>query len=796
MIDMLSYVGIIRLYTSPFVRAFRIVCLFLLLGFIYYQTVSYVFPKLAIFILLLFGMSEIFFHFKIMQVMPKQESSQDTADFWTCSTREALLAMTSASTKDMLSFLFTKKSVMSSLARMGINMQEVPFLEVEKNILGQEALTLSRKTQGKYVTTIDVFVAYLTLLEQKTKLMFQKELKEKDVLAIVSWVRKDMPEEETRRSMRVIFFGQGVFDDLVSGWTPLTKLYTTDWTYEHLSKRTYIQGVEKEYEEVVAALSKKENKNVLLVGDSGIGKENLLLRISQDSFSGFLSDSLSHKRILQLMTGALLAGAKEQADLEERLNSIIAEVSHAGNVLLFIPELQHILGSSDFNMNLSGALLPYLKNGSLPIIATVTNGNYKTYVEKNPLREAFGVVMLESPTKEVALQMLFEKAQEIEMQYQCIVSYKALQACISYASVFLPDDVLPGSAVSLLSAGANMVSLQKGKQRIVTELAIQQVVENKAKMPIGVPKKEEKALLLHFEEKLHERVIGQEEAISLISEAMRRVRGGLATAGKPISFLFLGPTGVGKTETAKSLATVYYRGTEHIIRLDMSEFADEEGRKRLLGSATGGSTGEGELTEKVHDHPYSLVLLDEFEKANPAILDLFLQVLDEGRLTDNKGKTVSFANTIIIATSNAGSEFIREEGEKGTVLDKSFARKLLNYLQEQRIFRPELLNRFDEVVTFLPLSKEEIGRVVKLLLSDVALSLKEQDIAFIVDESVVQKIVADGYDPEFGARPIRRYIQDKIEDLLAKMKLEDKIKRGSTVRISVDESQQIYVALS
>ena len=275
---------------------------------------------------------------------------------------------------------------------------------------------------------------------------------------------------------------------------------------------------------------------------------------------------------------------------------------------------------------------------------------------------------------------------------------------------------------------------------------------------------------------------------------MRRIRAGLKTSEKPISFLFLGPTGVGKTETAKALAQIYFGGNGRFIRLDMSEFVGDEGEKRLLGSGPGEGDEKGQLTEPVFDNPDSLILLDEFEKADPKILDLFLQVLDDGRLTDNKGKTVSFANCIIIATSNAASEFIREQIDKGTVVNKTFQESLINFLETKGIFKPELLNRFDDIVTFKPLGQAEVIQVAKLLLREVINNLAQKEITVYFDERIITKIVSEGFDKDFGARPLKRFIQDNIEDLIANDMLKDEIKRGDKISVSVDASNKVLLS--
>jgi ATP-dependent Clp protease ATP-binding subunit ClpC len=311
---------------------------------------------------------------------------------------------------------------------------------------------------------------------------------------------------------------------------------------------------------------------------------------------------------------------------------------------------------------------------------------------------------------------------------------------------------------------------------------------------VGEPKPVERTLLLNLENQIHKRVVGQNEAILAISEAIRRLRVGLQMPEKPISFLFLGPTGVGKTETAKALAEVYFGQDARFVRLDMSEFVGEEGLKRLLGSGPGEGDEKGQLTEAVYDNPNSLVLLDEFEKADENILDLFLQVLDDGRLTDNKGKTVSFTNCIIIATSNAASEFIREEISKGIQVNKAFQESLINFLETNEMFPPELLNRFDDIITFKPLDPTEIVQITKLLLTRVVKNLSERDITVIFDERIIAKVATEGFDKDFGARPLRRFIQDKIEDLIAQEMLKEQVKRGDKVLISVTPDNNIALS--
>jgi ATP-dependent Clp protease ATP-binding subunit ClpC len=492
------------------------------------------------------------------------------------------------------------------------------------------------------------------------------------------------------------------------------------------------------------------------------------------------------------MVDAFMAGAQNQGEIESRINALIAEIAHSGNVIIYIPEFQNTLGSSTFHLDISGALIPYLQKKQIRIIATVTPGAYKTFLE--PLRtllDNFTVINFAEPPKEEVLQMLFKKAATIEEKDAVVITYKAVLAACNFANRYAREKVLPGSAVTLLedTANADMVS----GNRTVEEQDVLNQIEKRIKVPVGEPKPLEKALLLNLETEIHRRMVDQEDAVFAISEAIRRLRTGLNVAEKPISFLFLGPTGVGKTETAKTLAAVYFGEGARMIRLDMSEFAGGEGIRRLLGAGPGEGDEKGQLTEEIYDNPNSLVLLDEFEKADQQILDLFLQVLDDGRLTDNKGKTVSFANCIIIATSNAASEFVREEVGKGVVVDKQFQQNLINFLETQGIFKPELLNRFDDIITFKPLGQAEIIQIVKLMLISVAKELAAKDITVYFDEKIIAKIVAEGFDKDFGARPLRRFIQDKIEDLIAQQILRDEIKRGDKIQVSVDSLNNILV---
>lgn len=793
---MRDYAKLYHSYNLPILKLIRFL---VLIFFVWVISMEYTggstFWKIPTVILSFFLIFEVYFRFKVSKISPFVEiGKNDGSDIYKSFTLKSMeiIAVQNKVSK-VIHALLKEDSVKFILKKADIKDRELPVIEVSKDEISKTTFSIVKEINGKFVTTADLFVSYVLLIEEQTKLLFSKKLKTEEFLHILKWARFNYQNEENPKPLRVNFWGEGIGEGMVYGWTIETKKYTKDLTPKALSQKRILLGREKEYRETIEFLSKPEKNNIILVGDVGSGKTELVETLAFDSFIGNLQGLLYHKRFFELMSGSLIAGVSNTGELENRIQSIVEEIAHCGNVIIYISEFQDIVGASGLNLDLSGSLLPYLKNGNIQIVASVTPGSYKRFIEpRREILDVFEVVKLEEADSEKAMAMLLEKAERIESKNKVDLTYRAISAALNFSQKYVVDRVLPGSAVILLEDAASKAILS-GKKK-VEEKDVLQVIEQKSNVPVSSPTASEKELLLHLEDKIHERVIDQTEGVGVIAEAMRRFRTGLVTSSKPISFLFLGPTGVGKTETAKALSAIYFKSEDRMIRLDMSEYSSNDSLRRLLGSAPGEGMEKGELTEKIYENPFSLVLLDEFEKASPQIHNLFLQVLDDGRLTDNKGKTVSFADAIIIATSNAGSEFIREEIQKGTVIDKAFQQKLLDLLQSQGIFKPELLNRFDGIVAFKPIGQAEAVEITKIALNKVAQKLLEQDITVQFDEKIIQKIVTEGMNVEFGARPLNRYIQDNIEDLISQKILKDEIKRGNKIIISVDEENNIIVS--
>ncbi|HRN96028.1 MAG TPA: ATP-dependent Clp protease ATP-binding subunit [Candidatus Levybacteria bacterium] len=743
-----------------------------------------------------FLVNELFIHIRLNKMRPRK-----TVDMVSLDTVEAAMFFRTQSLYDRSANGFALVNKMAHypenvflLHKINGNKQ-VPEVSLSKKDVLVKAYALVKSVKGKYISPLDIFAAYILLAENEKHMLQSGEMDEQDFVNIYYWARNAYKVDEKNAPLKLLFYGDGAFDFFIYGWSTELKKYALNITNTVLSQKhpPRVIGRSSEYEELLVALNKAGSRNVLLVGDPGTGKTSLVEYFAYNSHMGHVPGGVSHMQVYELFIDRLLAGVSERGELEDRLVTVIDEVLHAGNVILLIQNIENIFGAGGFDFDISGVLYKYLKNGGITIIGTTTQTAYKTHIASHEaIATVFTTIQFPEPDPTSALFMLFERIGDIERQYRCEITYSAVKSLIDLSSSYLTDRYLPGKAITLLESIATAHNLH-GKNNYITKEKVEEYITSQTHILLGEPTKEEKQLLLHLEDELHKRVVSQPRAVEVIASAMRRVRSGMKTEKRPIAvFLFLGPTGVGKTETAKALAEVYFGNTDHMIRLDMSEYQTQDSLGKLLGESVGSTYSEHAFTEVVSQNPFSLILLDEFEKAHPQILNLFLQVFEDGRLTDNKGRTISFQNTIIIATSNAGSEYIRQHTTQ-TNDHAAFTKQLLDVVMQAHIYTPELINRFDEVVVFHQLTKESLQAVAKLLLQEALAPLEDKKIFISFDESLVTKVVNDSYDEQFGARSIRRYIASTVSEFVSQQILKDTFTKGSHVTLSVDSNGSITV---
>ncbi|MFA5175626.1 MAG: ATP-dependent Clp protease ATP-binding subunit [Patescibacteria group bacterium] len=519
---------------------------------------------------------------------------------------------------------------------------------------------------------------------------------------------------------------------------------------------------------------------VIFVGSRGSGKRSIVEGLAQKMVEGDVPKRLFDKRLVRLSVSSLLSGTTP-AGAVERLLNILREASRARNIILFIQDIHELAGVStggERGLSIADALAENLNRGDFMVFATTDTEEYAQIITGSPIGGAFTKIEVKEMDENQAIQVLESKVGYSEYKQKVFFSYDALEKAVKLSLKFIQDITLPGSALEIMSEAAALTRNKKGANALVTAEEVSQVVSEKTKIPVTSVTADESAKLLLLEEEMRKRVIGQDEAVGLVANALRRARAEIRSQNRPIAnFLFLGPTGVGKTELAKTIAEVYFGGENRMTRLDMSEYQDKSGVYRLIGAP--GEKGTGILTEAIRHNPFCLLLLDELEKADKDILNLFLQVMDDGRLTDSIGRVVDFTNAIIIATSNAGTTFAQEQMRAGISSEDIKERLLRSELKQY--FRPEFLNRFDGIVLFKPLGRSEIKIIAGLMLKQVAKDLEAKGVELKAEDAALEFLADVGFDPEFGARPMRRAIQERVENKLAELVLSGKLKRRDTV---------------
>ena len=645
---------------------------------------------------------------------------------------------------------------------------------------------------------------------------------------------------------------------------PTLEKYGRDLTAEaKANKLDPVVGRENEIGRIIQILSRRTKNNPCLIGEPGVGKTAIVEAIAWRICEGTVPKTMAGKRIFSLDLSGAVAGSKYRGEFEERLKNIIDEVQNSGNIILFIDEIHTIVGAggAEGSMDASNILKPSLTKGNLQVIGATTISEFRKYFEKDAaLERRFQPVTVEEPTEEQAVEILKGLKSAYEDFHNVTISDEAIRAAVKLSSRYINDRNLPDKAIDLIdeafskmrirevpkpksvkdkeidvaelnlelemcvrhadfkSATEIKKQLDKAQNKlnkaiakwegteeefrpIITENSIEEVVAMWTGIPVTRLEKNEQKRLLDLEKVLHKRMIGQEEAVSAVAKAVRRGRVGLKNPNRPIgSFLFLGPTGVGKTELSKTLAEAVFGTEDSIIRVDMSEYMEKHSVSKLIGSPPGyvGFEDGGQLSDKVRQNPYSVVLFDEIEKAHPDVFNVLLQVLDDGHITDSKGRKVSFKNTIIIMTSNAGANRIVDPKHlgfsQGDTEKADYEKMKANVMEEVKLmFRPEFLNRIDDIIVFHTLSESEVKSIVSLMLKNLAKQVKEQmDIALSFTSSLKTYLAKESYDKKFGARPLRRMIQNKVEDMLAEEVLAEKVKAGDKVTVGYKSNKVTF----
>ncbi len=565
--------------------------------------------------------------------------------------------------------------------------------------------------------------------------------------------------------------------------TPTLDKYAQDYTdLARQSQVGFLIGHEAEYERLVEALGRPVDPNVILIGEPGIGKEAVIKHLAYCLTKDDVPQGLFDRRLVGLQLQNLIAGAAPE-DLSARMKAIADEILIAGNVILYIPDIHNLVRTSGTAyLSAADALMPIISSNQFPIIGTSYPKEFKEFIEpRSDFAALFEKVQINEISEADAEKILTYESFLLEQQSKIEVSFGAIKRAVTLAKKYMHGKFLPSSAEELIKSA--IVSAERRGEKVVTPELVTTIAEEKVNIPMHEAEGDEAQRLLHMEDTIHQRIIGQDEAVKAVSQALREYRSGLTRKGGPIaSFLFVGPTGVGKTELAKSLAAVQFGSEKLMVRFDMTEYQDKTSFYRFIGSPDG--TVRGALTDAVFEKPYCLVLLDEFEKAYPDILNLFLQVLDDGRLTDNLGRTVDFTNTIIIATSNAHSDIINDALAKGENIAD-----IAEYLRARLVdvLKPELLNRFSKIIIFRNLDVAQLSPIAELNTNELIAALKLQGITLAFSPEAIAKIAKLGYEPAFGARPLRRVIDERIRSPLADALLSKKIIKGARVMCVVKD---------
>lgn len=669
----------------------------------------------------------------------------------------------------------------------GMNAQSAGAMPLLSSEVTQIIFQSYEKAYNAHQDYVSVTELLLATVEQDTDLqemLYDLGIDQRKLENVVEWARIRERLHRQYLHFRVSAHRRsktGMDKAMTALATPYLNQFSDDLTL--LAKFGHLDTCvarEEEMEEIFRVVA-GGGSNVLLAGDHGVGKKSIVEGLAQRMVEDDVPDRLKDKRLVRLSVSSLLAGTTP-AGAVDRLNRIMNDMARARNVILFIHNIHELVGVSagegKSSLDVADTLAEHLNSGKFLTFATTTTEALAQAIANTALSNVFTKVEIREMDQNQAIHVLESQVGFTEYKQQVFFSYDSIEKAVKMAAKFLHDTYLPGSALEVMKEAAAYAKNKKGPHALVTVEEVAAVISEKTKIPVTTVSADESSKLMHLEEEMHKRVIGQNEAVNLVANALRRARAEIRSTTKPIaSFLFLGPTGVGKTELAKTIAVDYFGGEERMIRLDMSEYQDKGSVYRLIG--TPGQKGTGVLTEAVRTHPFALLLLDEIEKADKDILNLFLQVMDDGRLTDSAGHVIDFTNVIIIATSNAGTAYVQEQTRVGLDSDKIKEKLLHGELKDY--YRPEFLNRFDGIVLFKSLTHEDIKKVCAIMLKRVAKDLEAKGMELEVKDIALEYLSDVGFDPEFGARPMRRAIQEKVENPLAELLLSGKLERRDKV---------------
>lgn len=655
----------------------------------------------------------------------------------------------------------------------------------DSSTVWREAERLRQQLGASSISAATLTAALIRSVPNVDQYLAPARISANDITAGAAW-HKHLQDVFTEHDKRR--HDGGIGRDWAFGYTPLLEQFGFNIS-QHITARGLLHYELPSHEAVVRQtfhlLAQAGRRNVALVGALGSGKTTLVHSLAKKMLEAdpAVPKALHYRQVIALDPSTLIAAAKGRGELEGLVQHLCYEALHAKNIVLFLDDAQLFFEEGNGSVNLSNVLMPVIEGGALQLILAMDEQRWVRIVQATPaLSQHLNRVAVPPTDEQETMLVMQDQLLMYEYQQKVTYTYQALEATYRLSSRYLSEQVMPGRALNLLETAANFAY-----DGIVTHRSVEQAIEQTQGVKVGTADTgDERETLLHLEQLIHKRMINQTHAVQVVSDALRRARAGVRNPSRPIgTFLFLGPTGVGKTELAKSVAAVFFGGEDRLVRLDLNEYVQANDVSRLIADAAQDQHG---LTAQIAHNPFSVVLLDEIEKAHPNVLNTLLQMLDEGILRDIDNREVSFRDAVIIATSNAGAERIRQHIEAGESLEQ-FDDQFTNELINANVFRPEFLNRFDEIVLFRPLKPDELVQVIDIILEGVNKNLAAQRVSVIVDDDAKQQLVQAGYDPRLGARPMRRVVQRVVENIVANQMLAGQVMPGGQIRVTLQDAQ-------